>query len=190
MSLEDLSAIGSFVSGVAIATTLIFLLIQTRPAYHHAKALMQQGRTARTVELMMRISDPRRSSIIVRADSGDLTLTSSEVYSYLRLCSSFFWNFEDSYLQFRAGTLDKVGWRSDLAALRQFATSPANRAAWSLVRDYSGGPYQALMDGLMREIKGAPPADLAQIWRTRMSQELADARLASGASPQTTAAAS
>jgi hypothetical protein len=190
MSLADLSAIGSIVSGLAIATTLIFLLIQTRQAYHHAKALMQQGRTARTVELLMRVSEPRRSSIIVRADSGDLTLTASEVYSYLRLCSSFFWNFEDSYLQFRAGTLDRVGWQSDLAALRQFATSPANRAAWSLVRDYSSGPYQALMDGLMRETKSSPPGDIAELWRTRMSQELADARLASGVSSQATTATS
>jgi hypothetical protein len=183
MSLADLAAIASIVSGLAIAATLIFLLIQTRQAYHHSKALMQQGRTARTVELLMLISDANRSDIIVRADSGDLTLTASEVYSYLRLCSSFFWNFEDSYLQFRAGTLDSVGWQSDLAALRQFATSPANRAAWSLVRDYSSGPYRALMDGLMRDTKSALPSDLAETWRTRMSQELAEARTGSASGP-------
>src|SRR5215469_8974086 len=117
MSLADLSAIGSFVSGLAIATTLIFLLIQTRQAHRHELALMQQGRTARTVELLMRISEPDRSDIIVRADRGDLTLSASDVYSYLRMCSSFFWNFEDSFLQFQAGTLDAAGWRSDLAAL-------------------------------------------------------------------------
>ena len=72
MSLSDLASIGSFVSGVAVVVTLALLLIQTRQTNRNQKALMQQGRSARTVELLMTLSEPRQSEIIVRAEAGDL----------------------------------------------------------------------------------------------------------------------
>jgi len=92
--------------------------VQTRQTNRNQRALMQQGRSARNTDLLMRLSEPRLSDIIVRAEAGDLTLSASEAQSYLRLCGSFFVNYEDSYLQFRTGTLDRRSWEVDLAALR------------------------------------------------------------------------
>ena len=109
MSLSDLASIGSFISGVAVVVTLALLLVQTRQTNRNQRALMQQGRCARTVSALMALSQPRQSDILVRAEAGDLTLTASEAQSYIRLCGAFFANYEDSFLQFRAGTLDRRG---------------------------------------------------------------------------------
>ena len=44
MSLSDLAALGSFISGVAVVVTLVFLLVQMRQTNRNQKSLMQQGR--------------------------------------------------------------------------------------------------------------------------------------------------
>ena len=48
MSLSDLAAIGSFVSGIAVFFSFFFLALQLRQANRDQKALMQQGRTGST----------------------------------------------------------------------------------------------------------------------------------------------
>ena len=171
MSLSDLASIGSFVSGVAVVITLALLLIQTRQTNRNQKALMQQGRSARTVELLMTLSEPRQSEIIVRAEAGDLALTPAEVRSYFMLCGAFFWNYEDSFLQFRAGTLDRASWENDLVSLNQFAALSSARLAWTFVRNFSGGLYREFVDNLMRDTTGGVPPDLSDIWRSGMTME-------------------
>jgi hypothetical protein len=162
MSLSDLASIGSFISGVAVVVTLVLLLIQTRQTNRNQKALMQQGRSARTVELLMTLSEPR-------AEAGDLALTSAEVRSYFMLCGGFFWNYEDSFLQFRAGTLDRASWENDLASLKQFAALSSARMAWTFVRSFSGGTYRDFVDNLMLETTGGVPPDLSDIWKSGMT---------------------
>jgi hypothetical protein len=134
---------------------------------------MQQGRSARSAELLMRLSEPRQSDIIVRAEAGDLTLTPSEAQSYIRLCAAFFSNYEDSFLQFRAGTMDRRSWEPDLATLKQFASNPANRVAWSFARGFWGGEYRDFVDALMRETTVRLPPDYAEFWKSRVTEELA-----------------
>ena len=173
MSLSDLASIGSFVSGVAVVITLALLLIQTQQSSRNQRALMQQGRSARNVELLMRLSEPRQSDIIVRAEAGELKLTASEAQSYMRLSGAFFMNYEDSYLQFQAGTLDRRGWEVDLTTLRQFASSAPTRVAWSLLREFWVGEYRDLVDALMQEAVVGLPPDYAEFWERRMAEELA-----------------
>jgi hypothetical protein len=57
MSLSDLASLGSFASGLAVTVTLIFLVIQTRQANRNQRALMQQGRAASQVDLLLRYSE-------------------------------------------------------------------------------------------------------------------------------------
>ena len=49
MSLSDLSALGSFVSGIAVLASLIYLILQVRQAERYQKASVQQGRAARLI---------------------------------------------------------------------------------------------------------------------------------------------
>ena len=44
MSLSDLASIGSFVSGIAVLASLIYLSLQVSQNTKHSRALIQQGR--------------------------------------------------------------------------------------------------------------------------------------------------
>jgi hypothetical protein len=61
MSLTDLASIGSLVSGVAVLFSLLFVGIQIRQSNRNQRSLMQQGRSVRNVELLLKPTEPRLS---------------------------------------------------------------------------------------------------------------------------------
>ena len=70
MSLSDLAALGSFISGIAVIVTLVFLLVQTRQTLKNQRSLMQQGRTARIVDLIFRQTEPQLMDVMLRGRAG------------------------------------------------------------------------------------------------------------------------
>jgi len=74
MSISDLAAIGSFVSGIAVAVTLVFLVIQIRQTNRNQRSLMQQGHLTMLVDASMRWAEPAMQNLIVRAEACDATM--------------------------------------------------------------------------------------------------------------------
>ncbi len=171
MMLSDLASIGSFVIGVAVVFSFIFLALQMRQSNLNQKALMQQGRSARTLGSISQMVDPYISALIMRAGAMDIDLNSLEANSLIRVVGLWFWNYEDSFLQYRAGTLDRSGWESDLAALRFMLSDPACRVSWRMMRGYIGGAFRDYIDDLLRETKIVPLPDYAETWKTWMVEE-------------------
>ena len=63
MTFADLSSLGGFISGIAVVITLIFLLLQMRQTDKNQKALLQQGRSARVTELILKRTEPELERI-------------------------------------------------------------------------------------------------------------------------------
>ena len=68
MSIADLA---SLASSVAVVVSLVFLGLQIRQSNRNQRSLMQQGRSARNVELLSRLSNPSVSDVISRAATGE-----------------------------------------------------------------------------------------------------------------------
>jgi hypothetical protein len=173
MSLADLSSLGSFISGLAVVITLIFLLLQMRQTDKNQKALLQQGRSARVTELILKRTEPELSKALTRGLQADLTIDESQVESINAFFAALFWSIEDSFLQSRAGLLLSTSWETDDATLRGFFAVPACRVAWIMNRDLMSGAYRNYVDALMRDIKPRAASDTLATWKTLMSQELA-----------------
>src|SRR5262249_41244154 len=92
--------------------------------------------------------------------------------------AAIFWNYEDGFLQFKAGTLDAKSWASDVSTLRRLFTNPAYRAVWSVVRDSIGDGYRAFVDTLMDEVKGKRPASVGAALRQSFAEERTRAGIA------------
>ncbi|HEX4096747.1 MAG TPA: hypothetical protein VHX64_08460 [Caulobacteraceae bacterium] len=178
MSLSDLAAVGSFVSSAAVVATLALLLLQMRQVDRNQKALLQQGRSARVTELILRRTEPELSKALTKALLGNLSIEDSQVQAVNAFFAALFWSIEDSYLQSRQGLLLASSWETDAATLRGFFTSPACRTAWLMNRDLMDGEYRDHVDALMREIKPVAPADILATWRALMEGDL---KAASGA---------
>jgi hypothetical protein len=169
MSLADLF---SFVSSSAVVVTLVFLFFQMRQANRNQRSLIQQARTARTVDLVLRQTEPYLSEVRARVRSGDPTIELKHIDTFVSHTAAMIWNYEDSFLQFQAGTLDPASWATDVATLKAIVADPACRVAWTINRNLLSGDYRDFVTSLVEATKAAPRVDLVAIWHTRMAKEL------------------
>jgi hypothetical protein len=172
MTISDLAALGGFVSGVAVPVSLLLLLLQMRQNDKTARATMQQSRTARYAEQILRPTEPYLCEAVTRAQQSDLTMDAGLTMAFTRHAAHVFWNSEDVFLQHRSGTIDRFAFESDMAILRNFLRLPAYRVGWAINRDYSTGEFQAFVDKQLGEIKPARSPDLTARWKTLMTAEL------------------
>jgi hypothetical protein len=173
VSLSDLAAIGSFISGIAVVFSFLFLALQMRQSNLNQKSLAQGARGARYVEVLSKMADPYMSKLMCRTARGDATLDASEAQSIIRTVGAMLMHYEDSYLQFRAGTLDLASWESDAASLKALLSDPGVRVSWRFVRHYLGGTYCNYVDELLCHTKLAPLADYGEQWNLWMTEEMA-----------------
>src|SRR4029077_14649084 len=117
------------------------------------KSLMQQGRSARTVDILMKMTEPTLSETIVNAIRVDATNDPAKIFAFYAFACACFWNYEDSFLQFQARTLDARSWATDVLTLKSLLRNPAYRAAWKIARNGMSGGYRDYIDTLMKEVK-------------------------------------
>jgi hypothetical protein len=122
----------------------------------------------------MKMSEPILSQTIVSAFSGGAD-DPARVFSFYAFACACFWNYEDSFLQFRAGTLDARGWATDDLSVRGLLANPAYRAVWRMARPGMNADYRDYLDGLMKEIRPSEPREVAQVWRAYFNEERAQA---------------
>jgi hypothetical protein len=176
MSLSDLAAVGSFVSGIAVVFSFIFLALQVRQANRNQRSLMQQARTGRNVEILLRMADDGLSETIAEANTNCAGMSDARTWSFYALIAAIFWSYEDSFLQFEARTLDASSWTSDVATLRRLVASPPYRAAWKMARDGMSGNYRDYIDSLMREVPSDPSrGSLTDVFRAYIAEEMVSA---------------
>jgi hypothetical protein len=175
MTLSDLAALGSFVSGVAVTITLVFLLVQTRQSNRNQRAMMQQGRAAQQVDLLLRCASEDMSAVRLRFLAGDLSMNEREIdtalYTYLAIWRSF----EDSFLQHKLGTIGSESFLTDTAIVRFLFTYPSQRATWRLIRARYASDFRDHVNAIMNETKTTQPVLEADLWRQLVKEELAAA---------------
>ena len=174
MSLSDLASLGSFVSGLAVVVTLIFLLLQMRQSNLNQRALMQQMRSARTIETLLQQAEPHISETLSRAYRGDPDLDEAQWFTFLQVQYATHYNFEDTFLQHELGVLDEASFESDTLVLRKvFATIPAFRVAWQILgRETFSKNYRQFVDQIIHEAKPSKGPGLASVMPPLVAREL------------------
>lgn len=180
MSLSDLAALGSFVSGIAVVATLGFLVVQMRQANRNQRSLMQQARSDRTMAALREFASPHFSAIVEKL-SERKALTAAEANMLQRTISGYFLSVEDSFLQYEAGTLDATSWLADRATITELLRDPTIRATWRLVRRFFSGRYQALIDDIVQQNPAIPLRNGTLAWNEAFAEEVA--RAEAGAAP-------
>ena len=171
MPLSDLAAIGSFVSGIAVVVSFIFLAFQIRQSNRNQKSLMQQGRTARNVEILLNLTNPFMSETMLEANANIRTMDPKKIWAFYGLAAAVFWTYEDSYLQFKSGMLDEASWLSDVMTIRRLLASPGYRVAWKMAREGMAGGYRDYVDSVMGDVM-LTPRTLTDQWNMLAAEEL------------------
>lgn len=178
MSLTDLAAVGSFISSLAVFLSFIFLALQLRQANRNQRSLMQQARTGRNVEILLKMADPGTSETLAQANTDCAAMSDAKIWSFYGFGAAVFWSYEDCFMQFRAKTLDASSWASDVATLERLVAYPPYRAVWKMARDGMGGDYRDYVDSLMEKVPSDTSRSLTDVFKVYMAEELQPSRTA------------
>jgi hypothetical protein len=174
MSLSDLAALGSFVSGFAVLVSLIYLALQVRQTKRNQQISIRHSRASRIVELQLALADSAVADAWLHGSWSPQEITRTEVSQFMNLCRALFFHFEDSFYQREEGLLNDDAFETVVAGVRLSARSPGWRAAWKMARPNFGGPFLAFMDGVVAGSAVEPPADLSlEAWKAAFATEAA-----------------
>src|SRR5471030_741503 len=178
MSLSDLAAIGSFISGVAVLISFVFLAFQLRQNARNQRATVHNERTALTQDIALGIASSKESSEVFRRGSeADATLDTADCNRYLGYALSAFWAYEEFFYQHRDGMIDEARWATNVRRLRSMVAQPGYRAAW---RVFSDGCFESDFADWFNKIVNETPAIvgsavLANAWKEAPHRELVEA---------------
>ena len=177
MSLSDLAAIGSFVSGIAVLASLIFLYFQirqvnrqVRQAEINQRAFMNQGFTTRTIEILRFASEKENVGTLVRAFSGQTDFSADELRFLENHLRMVLLNYQDLVLQHAQGLADQVMLDYQLAAVKRVLSFPALRAQWRLVRPTLPARLIVSIEKFIAETPLAEPIDQLARYRAALSE--------------------
>jgi hypothetical protein len=129
MSLSDLASLGSFVSGLAVLISLVYVGYQVQQASKHQRALITQGQTDRVTDIVLQLAQPGLVTAWDKAVSGE-ELSRSEARQFILMAMALFRTHEESYDQHRDGLLTDAAYETNSRSMRMSMTVPGMRAAW------------------------------------------------------------
>jgi hypothetical protein len=174
MSLSDLASLGSFVNGLAVLISLIYLALQVRQTKRNQQIAIRHTRASRIVELQLALADPGVADAWLHGLGRPLEITQTEIGQFINLCRALFFHFEDSFYQRDEGLLNDDAFETVVAGARLSARSPGWRAAWKIARPNFGGRFRDFMDGVVAASATEAPVDLSvEAWKAAFASELA-----------------
>jgi hypothetical protein len=183
MSLSDLASLGSFISGVAVLMSLLFLYYQLRQlraqvkqAEKYQQTLVKQARTSRVMEVNARLADADFAAVNLRVMTNAENLTLTEWSRFNAHARAIFQNGEDTYSQYRRGLLHADDFDGFVRALSWTFRGAALRVAWRTHRASFPDPYAAFVDEVVAASPVAlPNPETLHRWKADMAAELASA---------------
>jgi hypothetical protein len=169
MSLSDISAIGSLVSGMAVLVSLVYLSLQIRQNTKHSQALIQQGRAARITDVALRLAELRGDDGLHRCFEGWPEASDKDVSRFLNVARAVFISAEDSFLQSEEGLLNPTAFNSYMASVRIGLGSLGVAAAWLLTRDMYEPKFRAFMDANYGGLAASARSRPREAWRTAIA---------------------
>jgi hypothetical protein len=176
MTLSDLAALGSFVSGVAVLASLGFLYFQLRQigqqiaqSEKNQRALINQGAIDRSIETNIWLTQPQIVAVLIKAVNGE-DLNEQDAFLLTGIVRNVLANFQDSHVQHKIGLADDITLDHAAGSLRFFLSLPAIRATYRLVRAYYTPELLATVDGIVADLPLRPPGSFAEPLRAAIAE--------------------
>jgi len=99
MSLSDLASLGSFVSGVAVLASLIYLALQTRQNVKHTRALLNLGSAERGMNLFLARATPDAARVWVAENDGAADPSKVQYEQFINMCTAIYVNWDGVFGQ-------------------------------------------------------------------------------------------
>lgn len=168
MSLSDLAAIGSLVSGFAVLVSLLYLNLQARQTERNQRALINQGAMTRDTAMVQMLREPSFAAAMARVIEGETSFTTLEVWHLTTVLRGLIGSLQEAWLQRRAGLIDAVTIYYIEMGVHYYLSMPVFRALWSMGRKAYSQETVAQVDALIPRLRPAKPVDLGEVLKARL----------------------
>ena len=169
MSLSDLASIGSFISGVAVLVSLIYLALQVRQAEKNQRAIVQQERVSRSSDQLFRLADPVLARAWLKGLKSVDDLTDEEAFQFTVITTAMLRSVEDAYFQHKLGLLDPGSLNNQVSPLRGVLTTASGAALWKSLRRNYDESFAKYVDSLVPPRLGTGLLGIIANWRTEFT---------------------
>jgi hypothetical protein len=176
MSLNDLASLGSFVSGVAVLISLVYLALQVRHAERYQRAQITHTRTTRGIDIQTNFSAPALAEIVLRARKGAIDLTELELYLFTAYQNSLFVHWEDSFYQHADGLMSARAFKTATNLMRAALSNVATRVTWRRSSVAFDAEFRRFIDKLQLETPVRPYDQGLDDWKASVAAELSAGR--------------
>jgi len=171
MSLADLASIGSFISGIAVLISLVYLGLQVRQAKLHQQSAIRQGRADRIVAMCFEAGNPSVAEAIAKGYAGADDITETQLTQYHYICRGFFYHCEEEFFQYKEGLANDAYNASFLAGTRRMFCEPGLRVQWKQQREAFLPEFVVVMDKLLAGSQPITNLDVLTAWKTAVAAE-------------------
>ena len=183
MSLSDLAALGSFVSGFAVLVSLTFLYFQLRQiteqvkqAERNQRAALDQGHLAAAGVSTWRLAESPYVELQARVTAGDTKFTAEELARLQAMFHIAMLTLRDAYLQHKSGLMDSTSYNSALLAIRTYwLVQPVYRALWRRAAASVDPQFRSVIDTIVSDAPLAKPTDATSRFEADLAAVMAAA---------------
>ncbi|MDQ6933573.1 MAG: hypothetical protein M3160_10435 [Candidatus Eremiobacteraeota bacterium] len=166
MSLSDLAAVGSFVSGFAVLASLIFVGFQLKQNTEAVRAAASQVHSKNWQQITLPVVESGDFARVWRLGLDDIgCLTDDERIRFYSFTGAILRFFEGARLQWRHGQLDKEHWHNVEKTAIDFAATAGFKAYWTARRHWLSPEFQKWYESLSQErahsLYGKPRSQVA-----------------------------
>jgi hypothetical protein len=171
MSLSDLASLGSFVSGVAVLASLIYLTLQVRQSERNQRAIAQQARASQLNDWNLRLADATLVESYYKGAYGDDDISLGQFRQFRMAFLAALLNLENSFLQHKAHLISDDVFDGVSSNAKIIFTRPGLRAMWKQSRSMHGTDFGRFLDQIISETPVATPRDDLADWMAAVVAE-------------------
>jgi hypothetical protein len=181
MTLSDLASLGSFVSGLAVLVSLIFLYFQLRQLNRqtlqtekHQQSIVQMESASRDTAHLNFLADPAVIEGLMKVMRGQPDLTLEQYFQSFFAMHASFYSWEGSFFQHRQKLLDDESFESNVAQMKTALANPGWRVMFRGQRMMYARVFVDFVEELMDEVQIVdPPSDASLAsWHKDFAAEL------------------
>ena len=150
MSLSDLASLGSFVSGLAILVSLIFVAWQLRQNTEAVRASSSQAHEVELHDVLRPIieNDDVAELFRIGFERGLRALSDNQRVRYMVIMSGISRYYQASWLRWHRGRLDKAQWHSVESNFRDLFPHAGFQEYWRVRQNWYSPEFRAWVDSL------------------------------------------
>lgn len=148
---SEIASIASAVSGLTATVSLIYVGIQIRLSMRHTRALIQQGTTARTANILLGFMKAEAVAVWIEGNGGTPTPELIRERQFHNQCGIAMIAMEDYFSQHELGLLSAEHFSRGSETFRNRLKEPGLRAYWMKQREIlaaAAPSYCAYIDSL------------------------------------------